>query len=185
MRLEPFALSPSQTLRQAEPERYRDTSGSGALPRITPPAPRTAPHPRRDGHGQRAPKDDVPHACATGARGQGAASGQKDLEDVPATVVGCFGGVQLGAGGSVRAYTHSVPQALFSAPKVLLQRMQTLHCIVTYALKGQLRLGLDAVSSELVQVQHGSRVTAQLRLPETQATAVVQRVNDNVQGRLG
>ena len=127
----------------------------------------------------------APHACATGARSQDAASGQKDLEDVPATVVGYFGGVQLGAGGSVRAYTHCVAQALFSAPKVLLQRMQALHCIVTYELKGQLRLELDAVGTAVVQVQHDSRVTVHLRLPETQAAAFVQRVNDNVQGRLG
>ena len=109
----------------------------------------------------------------------------QDLDGVLATVVRYFGGVKLGAGGLVRAYTDTVAQALLTAPKVMLQRMQTLKCQVPYALEGMLRREIEAAGAELLQVQHASHVTLQLRLPEAQAPAFVQHINDHGQGRVG
>ncbi|MDY0106088.1 MAG: YigZ family protein [Giesbergeria sp.] len=109
----------------------------------------------------------------------------QDLEGVLATVVRYFGGVKLGAGGLVRAYTDTVAQALLTAPKVPLQRMKALQCLVPYAQEGLLRREIDAAGAELVDVQHGTLVTLRLRLPEAQAAAFVQRINDIGQGRVG
>ena len=108
-----------------------------------------------------------------------------DLEGVQATVVRYFGGVKLGAGGLVRAYTDAIAQALLVADKVPLQRMATLQCLVPYSLEGLLRRELDAAQAMLLDVQHGSLVTLQLRLPENQASAFMQRINDLGQGRVG
>ena len=109
----------------------------------------------------------------------------QDLEGVLATVVRYFGGVKLGAGGLVRAYTDCVAQALLTAPKVPLQRMKTLQCLVPYALEGLLRREIEAAHAELLEVQHAGLVTLHLRLPEAQAAAFVQRINDQGQGRVG
>jgi len=109
----------------------------------------------------------------------------QDLEGVLATVVRYFGGVKLGAGGLVRAYTDTVAQALLTAPKVALQRMKTLQCHVPYALEGLLRREIEAASAELLDVQHGTLVTLQLRLPEANAGAFVERINNSGQGRVG
>lgn len=109
----------------------------------------------------------------------------QDLEGVLATVVRYFGGVKLGAGGLVRAYTDTIAQALLTAPKVTLQRITTLQCQVPYALEGLLRREIEAAGAELVDVQHGTLVTLQLRLPQTQAAPFVQRINDHGQGRVG
>jgi uncharacterized YigZ family protein len=109
----------------------------------------------------------------------------QDLEGVLATVVRYFGGVKLGAGGLVRAYTDTVAQALLSAHKVPLQRMKTLQCLVPYALEGLLRREIEAAHAELLEVQHGQLVTLHLRLPAAQAAAFVQRINDQGQGRVG
>lgn len=108
-----------------------------------------------------------------------------DLEGVQATVVRYFGGVKLGAGGLVRAYTDCVAQALLGASKVPLQRMTTLHCLVPYSLEGLLRREIEAAGAQLLDVQHASLVTLQLRLPAAQADAFVQRINDQGQGRVG
>ncbi|MDD2692845.1 MAG: IMPACT family protein [Simplicispira sp.] len=108
-----------------------------------------------------------------------------DLEGVQATVVRYFGGVKLGAGGLVRAYTDCVAQALLGASKVPLQRMTMLHCLVPYALEGLLRREIEAAGAQLLDVQHASLVTLQLRLPAAQADAFVQRINDQGQGRVG
>ena len=109
----------------------------------------------------------------------------QDLEGVLATVVRYFGGVKLGAGGLVRAYTDTVAQALLTAPKVPLQRMRTLQCQVPYALEGLLRREIDAAGAELTGVQHGTLVTLQLRLPQAQATDFVLRINNSGQGCVG
>ena len=109
----------------------------------------------------------------------------QDLEGVLATVVRYFGGVKLGAGGLVRAYTDTIAQALLTAPKVTLQRMAMLQCQVPYALEGFVRREVASASAELVEVQHGTLVQLQIRLPEAQAGAFVQRINDGGQGRVG
>ena len=109
----------------------------------------------------------------------------QDLEGVLATVVRYFGGVKLGAGGLVRAYTDTVAQALLQAPKVTLRRMVTLQCQVPYALEGLLRREIEAEGAELAHVQHGTLVTLQLRLPEIHAPTFMERINNQGQGRVG
>ncbi|RCX11885.1 IMPACT family protein [Extensimonas vulgaris] len=109
----------------------------------------------------------------------------QDLDGVLATVVRYFGGVKLGAGGLVRAYTDTVAQALLTATKVPLQRLQTLQCEVPYALEGLVRREAAQAGAELLAVQHGAQVTLRLRLPEAQASAFVQHLNDLGQGRIG
>ncbi|MCZ2405135.1 MAG: IMPACT family protein [Burkholderiales bacterium] len=107
----------------------------------------------------------------------------QDLEGALATVVRYYGGVKLGAGGLVRAYTDSVAQALLTAQKVPLQRMATLHCQVPYALEGLLRRETEQAGATLLDVQHGSLVGLHVRLPAAQAAAFQQRINDASQGR--
>lgn len=110
----------------------------------------------------------------------------QDLEGVLATVVRYYGGVKLGAGGLVRAYTDAVAQALLQAPKVTLQKMRALACSVPYALEGSVRreLDLEQHQAQLGEVQHGSVVTLHFSLPEAASAALVARLNELGQGRL-
>ena len=109
----------------------------------------------------------------------------QDLEGVLATVVRYFGGVKLGAGGLVRAYTDSVAQALLQAEKTAIQRMETLQCTAPYSLEGLVRRMTEAASAELLAVEHGSLVTFKLQLPETAAAQFVHDLNESGQGRIG
>ena len=109
----------------------------------------------------------------------------QDLEGVLATVVRYFGGIKLGAGGLVRAYTDSIAQALLTAQKVPLQKMATLRCMVPYALEGLLRREIEAAGAELLAVEHASLVTLKIHLPQVQAAAFVECINENSQGRAG
>ena len=108
----------------------------------------------------------------------------QDLEGVLATVVRYFGGVKLGAGGLVRAYTDAVAQALLEAPKVARERQATLACQVPYALEGWLRRELQLVQAQLLDVDHANEVTLRWRLPEPQAASLVERLNEGGQGKL-
>lgn len=108
----------------------------------------------------------------------------QELEGVLATVVRYFGGVKLGAGGLVRAYTDAVAQALLDAPKVARERQVTLACQVPYALEGWLRRELQAVQAQLLDVSHADEVTLRWRLPEPLAAGLVERLNEGGQGKL-
>jgi len=109
----------------------------------------------------------------------------QDLEGVLATVVRYYGGINLGAGGLVRAYTDAVAQALLTATKVPLTRRITLRCTVPYALEGTVRREIDAAGATLGEVSHDSLVDMRISLPEPSAAAFVARLNDATQGRIG
>ncbi|MGH6624978.1 MAG: IMPACT family protein [Burkholderiaceae bacterium] len=109
----------------------------------------------------------------------------QELEGVLATVVRYFGGVKLGAGGLVRAYTDTVAQALLGAAKVPLQRLVILRCTVPYALEGLLRREIDAAGATLLDVSHATLVELQFSLPEPEVESFVARLNDAGQGRVG
>lgn len=108
----------------------------------------------------------------------------QDLEGVQATVVRYFGGVKLGAGGLVRAYTDTVAQALLQAGKVPLQRMCTLQCSVPYSMEGLLRREIEAAGAQLLDVGHAAQVVLRLSLPQPRAEGFVARINDLGQGRV-
>jgi len=107
-----------------------------------------------------------------------------DLEGVLATVVRYFGGVKLGAGGLVRAYTDSIAQALIDAPRAPLLRQRALHCAVPYAFEGLLRREISASGAKLDEVRHESMVHFDFSLPEPLADEFVARVSDAAQGRI-
>lgn len=108
----------------------------------------------------------------------------QDLEGVLATVVRYFGGVKLGAGGLVRAYTDAVAQALLQAEKVTIVRLATLRCVVPYAMEGLLRRELDAAGASLLAVTHGQAVELCFNLPEDSAAALRARLGEAGQGRI-
>jgi len=109
----------------------------------------------------------------------------QDLEGVLATVVRYFGGIKLGAGGLVRAYTDSVAQALLTATKVPIIKLRQLRCTAPYAMEGMLRRELDAAGATLDAVEHGDDVHFTFSLPASAAGALRGRLDDAGHGRIG
>lgn len=109
---------------------------------------------------------------------------RQDLEGVLATVVRYFGGVKLGAGGLVRAYTDAVAQALLHAEKLPLRRSVTLRCAVPYAMEGLLRRELAHAHANLGPVAHGELVEFTFTVDEDAAPQLVARLNESGQGLL-
>lgn len=108
----------------------------------------------------------------------------QQLEAVLATVVRYFGGVKLGAGGLLRAYTDSVAQALLQARKIPLVARQRLCCALPYALEGRVRRELDSAGARLLEARHGSVVTLRFEMAQDAALACAHRLDDIGQGRL-
>jgi uncharacterized YigZ family protein len=108
----------------------------------------------------------------------------QDLESVLATVVRYFGGVKLGAGGLVRAYTDAVAQALLLANKVPIVVKAQLMCLVPYDMEGWLRRQAQLANVTILSVSHQSLVQFAFELPLTQSTAWQKALNDIGQGKL-
>ncbi|GEP46786.1 YigZ family protein [Microbacterium saccharophilum] len=107
----------------------------------------------------------------------------QELEGVLATVVRYFGGVKLGAGGLVRAYTDAVAQALRGADRVPLIRMRMVRITVPYSVEGAVRRELEAHAATLEAVQHGTEAGMTVQVAEDRAAALIARVNDASLGR--
>lgn len=108
----------------------------------------------------------------------------QDLEGVLATVVRYYGGVNLGAGGLVRAYTDAVASALKAATKVAMVRRVTLRCVVPYDLEGTLRREIVAAGGVLGGVSHGESVGFQFTLAADASAALIARLNEAGQGKV-
>jgi uncharacterized YigZ family protein len=109
---------------------------------------------------------------------------RQDLDGVLATVVRYFGGVKLGAGGLLRAYTDAVAQALLDADKIPRRRWVALRCAVPYAMEGMVRRELQQAGAQLREVVHGDAVTIDFAVVDADAPALVTRLNEAGQGAL-
>jgi putative IMPACT (imprinted ancient) family translation regulator len=106
----------------------------------------------------------------------------QQLEGVLATVVRYFGGVKLGAGGLVRAYTDAVAQALIGAPLVPRVAQRVLCCTVPYDAEGVVRRELAAAT--IHHVRHEALVHLCFSLAVDRCEDLMLRIRDATQGRV-
>ncbi len=98
--------------------------------------------------------------------------GATDLSDITAVTVRYFGGILLGAGGLVRAYSESVSSALSNAPLLRRRRMQLYAVPAGHAEAGRLENDLRTAGIEVAGTEYGpagARIT--VALPDTAGTA--------------
>lgn len=108
----------------------------------------------------------------------------QDLDGVLATVVRYFGGVKLGAGGLVRAYTDCVAQALKDADRVPIVSTKTFYCRAPYALEGLVRRRIEAAGGVLLDVGHSAQVEFAFELAEDAACRFVAELDDAGRGQI-
>ncbi|WP_311380757.1 YigZ family protein [Arthrobacter sp. ISL-28] len=96
------------------------------------------------------------------------APGVTDVSDVSAVVVRYFGGVLLGAGGLVRAYSESVSAALEIAPLVQRRRLRLCAVRVPHAAAGRLENDLRAAGYVMAETGYEPQSTVlRLALPDS------------------
>ena len=96
------------------------------------------------------------------------APGVTDLSDVSAVVVRYFGGILLGAGGLVRAYSESVSAALELAPLVHRSRLRICAVRVPHAAAGRLENDLRGAGYVMAETGYEPRSTVlRLALPDS------------------
>lgn len=106
-----------------------------------------------------------------------------DLDGVLAAVVRYYGGVKLGAGGLVRAYTDAIASALQLAERI--ERIAQAHLIVetSYPDEARVRRWMEQEGVELVESRYGLSVRLSLLMPATMVDSARAALRDLTQGR--
>ena len=93
-----------------------------------------------------------------------------------------FGGVLLGAGGLLRAYTKAAKDALENAgiTEVIPMKELTLRC--PYSLLDRIRLEIAAAEAEILSTDYAADITLSVRIPEAKAGSFAERIFDLTSG---
>jgi putative IMPACT (imprinted ancient) family translation regulator len=91
---------------------------------------------------------------------------RREIRDVVAVVTRYYGGVQLGAGGLVRAYGGAVSAALDALGVIERRRLALVAVAVDHQRAGKLENDLRTAGRTVRGVSYGSDVTIDLGIPE-------------------
>ena len=103
---------------------------------------------------------------------------REGVENVCCVVTRYFGGILLGAGGLVRAYTQSAKDALDAAGISVVRRWVAMEVPCTYAMFERARLEVTAFGGVVENVDYGADVVLSALLPEERAEEFAAHVLD-------
>ena len=103
---------------------------------------------------------------------------REGVENVVCVVTRYFGGILLGAGGLVRAYTQSAKDALDAAGISFLRRWVAMEVPCTYNQVERMRQEIAAFDGVVENVDYGADVVLSALLPEEKAEGFAAHVLD-------
>ena len=106
----------------------------------------------------------------------------RELHNVCAVVTRYFGGVLLGTGGLVRAYTTATARALENAEVVTVRSVVELEVTVDYALYERAALLIHAAGAKLADPQFTDRVTLRWQMPEGTEPLLLEQLRELTRG---
>ena len=107
---------------------------------------------------------------------------ERDVGNSLAVVVRYFGGVKLGAGGLVRAYSGAVSEAVNSAELIEVVPSAELQVSVGFAHEAKIRHLVNQYQGNILQVDYLADVTLHISLPATQAPLFAQQAVNETAG---
>lgn len=105
------------------------------------------------------------------------------LGDTVAVVTRYFGGVKLGKGGMVKAYTAAVKTALEKLPRTQKINWVNLELTFDYNLLTPLQQRLEGFEVETLQSNYAEKVSLNIRLPEEQQEGFKKMFTDLTAGQ--
>ena len=103
---------------------------------------------------------------------------REGVENVVCVVTRYFGGVLLGTGGLLRAYTKSAKDALDAAGIAAVRRWVKLETVCPYSLLERMKTECLALDGAVENIEYGADVRLTLLLPEEKAEEFQARVTE-------
>ena len=104
------------------------------------------------------------------------------LTDLIVVVTRYFGGVLLGTGGLVRAYTTATARALEAAEVVTVRSVVELEVTVDYSLYERAALLINGAGAKLADPQFTDRVTLRWQMPEGTEPPLLEQLRELTRG---
>jgi len=125
--------------------------------------------------------DGEPHGCA--GKPLLTCLQHSGLGDIAVVVTRYFGGIKLGKGGMVKAYTAAVQAALDQLPRA--ERIDWSHAQIQfdYALLDSLKRRLPEFEAEILEIAYTDCITLQIRVPEEHRDPLQRMFDDLSAGR--
>ncbi len=109
---------------------------------------------------------------------------REGLFNIVCVVTRYFGGILLGAGGLVRAYTKGAKIAVDAAGKSMKRVWSVLYVPCPYTYYERVKLEVDAFSGLIRNTDFGSEVELEILMPEAQAQPFLDRLTDMSSGNI-
>ena len=107
---------------------------------------------------------------------------RENLYNVVCVVTRYFGGILLGAGGLVRAYTKGAKIAIDAAGKSMKRVWSVLYVPCPYTYYERMKLEVEAFDGVLRDTQFGAEVELEILIAQPKAQAFLDRVVDMTSG---
>lgn len=107
---------------------------------------------------------------------------REGLYNIVCVVTRYFGGILLGAGGLVRAYTKGAKIAVDAAGKSMKRVWTVLYVPCPYSFYERVKLEVAVFGGIIRQTDFGSEVELELLFPENQTGAFLERLTDMTSG---
>ena len=107
---------------------------------------------------------------------------REKLYNIVCVVTRYFGGVLLGAGGLVRAYTKGAKIAIDAAGKSIKRVWTALYIPCPYNYYERMKLEVEAFGAVIRDTQFGSEVELEVLVAEAQTQAFIDRITDMTAG---
>lgn len=109
---------------------------------------------------------------------------KEGLTDVCCVVTRYFGGILLGGGGLVRAYSHSAKIAVEAAERLIMCRCYPIDITVDYNLYGKISYILPEFETKLLDTVFASDVTVKLLVKSGLAEKLKEKLIDITNGNI-
>lgn len=107
---------------------------------------------------------------------------REGLNNVVCVVTRYFGGILLGAGGLVRAYTKGAKIAVDAAGKSMKRVWTVLYVPCPYTFYERVKLETEAYGGIIRNTEFGAEVELEILFPEANATGFLEKLTDMTSG---
>ncbi len=109
---------------------------------------------------------------------------KQSLEGVLASAVRYYGGIPLGSGGLIRAYSECISTALGTTEKIRLIPQSIYFCQCPLALESKFRHLLASIGGVLLSVQHSESTHMHIRIADEIAESLWQQAREISRGSI-
>ena len=109
---------------------------------------------------------------------------KEELKDVLAVVTRYFGGVLLGTGGLVRAYTQAVQEGLLASGICEMMPMSVMNFTTDYNAIGKIKYVLGQAEVDILSEEYTHEVVLRVAIPQTRKNGVLKELIEVTNGKL-